>query len=66
MWGKFATRSIINAATDESWSEMATKVIARHPVGDALGAAVLLQDDQVTRVRNAAGRAVERLVDERK
>jgi len=38
--------------------EMAAKVIARHEVGDALGAVFALTHDPVARVRAAASRAV--------
>jgi hypothetical protein len=59
-WADTATPAIIGATTDQSWRvrEMAAKVIARHRVGDALTAVAALRDDDVARVRTAAGRAV--------
>jgi hypothetical protein len=41
---------------------MAAKVVARHVVDDALGAVLGLREDAVLRVRAAAIRAVETLV----
>ncbi len=60
VWADEAVSSIIGATADEHWRarEMAAKVIARHRIGDGLAAVVALQDDQVARVRAAAGRAV--------
>jgi hypothetical protein len=40
---------------------MAAKVVARHRIDDALNAMVNLQNDEVPRVRSAAGRAVATL-----
>jgi hypothetical protein len=59
-WADTASPAIVAAITDESWRvrEMAAKVVARHRVGDALAAVAALRDDQVARVRTAAGRAV--------
>ena len=59
-WDDAATEAIIAATADEAWRvrEMAAKVIARHRVGDALGAVAGLRDDPVPRVRAAAERAV--------
>jgi HEAT repeat protein len=59
-WYDRATAAIIRATTDDAWRvrEMAAKVIARHRVGDALTAVAELRNDQVPRVRAAAGRAV--------
>lgn len=58
--------AIITATTDESWRvrEMAAKVIARHLVGEALTAVARLKEDGTPRVRKAANRAVELLVQE--
>ena len=60
VWADEATGSIVRATTDEHWRvrEMAAKVIARHRVGEGLAAVVALKDDQVSRVRVAADRAV--------
>jgi hypothetical protein len=62
-WDDAATEAITRATKDEAWRvrEMAAKVVARHQVGDALGAVAALRDDEVPRVRAAAGRAVVRL-----
>jgi hypothetical protein len=62
-WEPSALPAIITATTDEAWRvrEMAAKVIARHVVGDALEAVVLLQEDPIPRVRTAAIRAVARI-----
>ena len=59
-WDDSATRAIIRAATDDAWRvrEMAAKVVARHRIDDALSAIADLQDDPVSRVRSAAGRAL--------
>jgi HEAT repeat protein len=59
-WDDRATPVIIQATTDDAWRvrEMAAKVIARHRIGDAFTAVAELRDDQVPRVRAAAGRAV--------
>jgi len=62
-WDDSATAAIIRATTDDAWRvrEMAAKVIARYRVGDALPAVAGLRDDDVPRVRLAAGRAVAAL-----
>jgi len=59
-WEDVATPTVVRATKDESWRvrEMAAKVIARHRLGDALGAVVELREDSVVRVRRAAERAV--------
>ena len=59
-WDDEAAASVTAALGDDHWRvrEMACKVIARHQVGDALGAVAELRDDPVPRVRNAASRAV--------
>lgn len=64
VWDDRAVPAILLAATDDAWRvrEMAMKVVARHEVGHALGAAVELRRDPVARVRRAAARAEERLV----
>jgi hypothetical protein len=63
VWEDRATPAIVRATADEAWRvrEMAAKVIARHRVDDALEAVTGLRDDQVPRVRAAAGRAIARL-----
>jgi hypothetical protein len=59
-WDDRATAAIIQAATDDAWRvrEMAAKVVARHRIDDALSVMADLQNDQVPRVRSAAGRAI--------
>ncbi|MGN6793865.1 MAG: hypothetical protein ACTHJW_15875 [Streptosporangiaceae bacterium] len=59
-WADVAAPAIIRATADEAWRvrEMAAKVIAKHQVGDGLGAVVKLANDPVPRVRAAASRAV--------
>jgi HEAT repeat protein len=59
-WDDRAVPSIIRATTDEAWRvrEMALKVIARHEIGDAIGAVAKLQEDPVARVRGEARRAL--------
>lgn len=42
---------------------MAAKVIGRHAVGDGLDALAALQTDPVARVRAAAARSIEALVE---
>jgi HEAT repeat protein len=53
------------ALKDDHWRvrEMTCKVIARHRVDEVLDAVVALQSDRVARVRRAAERAVERIVE---
>lgn len=62
-WDDRATAAIIQAATDDAWRvrEMAAKVVARHRIDDALSVMADLQNDQVPRVRSAAGRAIAAL-----
>jgi HEAT repeat protein len=62
-WDDRATAAIISATADDAWRvrEMAAKVVARHRVDDALSAMAGLQDDDVPRVRAAAGRALAAL-----
>lgn len=59
-WDDRATTVIIQATADDAWRvrEMAAKVIARHHIGDALPAVAQLRNDQVSRVRAAAERAL--------
>ncbi|MGH9169560.1 MAG: hypothetical protein ACRD0Z_01590 [Acidimicrobiales bacterium] len=61
VWDDLATPAVAEATGDQAWRvrEMACKVVARHKVGDALGAVVALLDDPVPRVRRSAERAVE-------
>jgi len=58
-----AMAAIVGATADEAWRVrgMAAKVIARHDLGDALGAVAALRDDSVARVWAAARHAVETL-----
>jgi len=62
-WDESALDVVVLATVDEAWRvrEMAAKVIARHQVGDALGAVAQLRDDPVARVRAAGERAVRTL-----
>jgi HEAT repeat protein len=59
VWDDVATDAIIDATAHEAWRvrEMAAKVIARHRVGPAIDAVVILLDDENARVRSAASRA---------
>jgi hypothetical protein len=59
LWDDVATDAIIDATAHEAWRvrEMAAKVIARHRVGPAIDAVVILLDDENARVRTAASRA---------
>jgi HEAT repeat protein len=62
-WDDSAQPAILAALTDEAWRvrEMATKVVARNGVGDALPFVTNLLGDPVARVRAAASRAIVRL-----
>jgi hypothetical protein len=62
-WDDRATAAIIRATADDAWRvrELAAKVIARHRIDDALTAMAGLQEDDVPRVRAAAGRALAAL-----
>jgi hypothetical protein len=62
-WDGRATAAIIGATGDDAWRvrEMSAKVVARYGVDDALSAMASLQDDDVARVRVAAGRALAAL-----
>ena len=64
-WEDSARDAIVAALGDEAWRvrEMAAKVVARHVIGDALGAVVALRADPVERVRVAAGRAMRRITE---
>lgn len=59
-WDDAALPAILAATRDDSWRvrETAAKVIARHRLGDAIGAVAALEQDPVPRVRTAAHRAV--------
>jgi len=63
-WDARASAAVVEALGDDSWRvrEMACKVLARHLVGEAVEPLIRLQHDEVSRVRAAAHRAVERLV----
>jgi HEAT repeats len=54
-----AEEAVTEALGDEHWRvrEMAAKVVARHEVGAAFGAVMVLRDDPIPRVRAAAERA---------
>ncbi len=64
-WNDSATPVVIEGAKDESWRvrEMSARVVARHQVSDALEMMVVLRDDEVPRVREAAERALVRLAE---
>jgi hypothetical protein len=59
-----AQEAVIACLSDESWRvrEMAAKVVARRSIGDALASIAPWQNDDVARVRAAAQRAREALV----
>jgi HEAT repeat protein len=59
-WGEEATPSILAALSDDSWRvrEMATRVVSRHHLADALPIVKRLRKDPNARVRKAAERAV--------
>ena len=65
VWDPMANDVVIAGATDSHWRvrEMAAKVVARRRIDDALDAMNDLSDDDVKRVRDAAQRAVVRLVE---
>jgi len=58
VWDDVATDAIITATTHAAWRvrEMSAKVIARHHVGSAIDAVVILLDDENARVRASAAR----------
>jgi hypothetical protein len=64
-WNESAAPVVIAGATDESWRvrEMSARVVARHQVSGALDEMVVLRDDEVPRVREAAERALMRLAE---
>ena len=64
-WNPSAAESVRAAMTDEAWRvrEMAAKVVARHLVTEAGPAVAELRKDPVPRVRQAAERAVARLIE---
>ena len=64
-WDDAASSVVIAAANDESWRvrEMCAKVVARRGVVDAFDAMAELGNDPVVRVRQAAERALVRLVE---
>lgn len=63
-WEESAVAAVVGSVTDESWRvrEMGAKVIARHRVDDAFEGMTGLVSDPVLRVRQAAHRALVRLV----
>ncbi len=65
IWDSMANDVVVAGAKDSHWRvrEMAAKVVARRRLGDALDAMNELAEDDVTRVREAAHRAVVRLVE---
>jgi len=67
LWAGVAdsTEALRAALSDESWRvrEMACKVVARHLVGDLLDEVAALNSDPAARVRQAAQRAVVRIVE---
>lgn len=62
-WDDEAVPPILNALRDDAWRvrEMATRVVIRHHVGDALPIVKRLRNDPNARVRKAAERAVVQL-----
>jgi hypothetical protein len=64
-WDESAVAVVVNSASDGSWRvrEMCAKAVARHRVDDALEVMAVLTDDPVLRVRQAAHRALVRLVE---
>lgn len=63
VWDDSALPSILSGLGDDSWRvrEMATKVVARHQLDEALPLLAELHDDENARVRTAAERAVARV-----
>jgi HEAT repeat protein len=63
LWDEAAIPSIVDALSDDAWRvrEMAAKVVARHRLDDALPQIIVLRDDSVLRVRQAAERALRAL-----
>jgi hypothetical protein len=64
-WNDTATSVVIAGARDESWRvrEMSARVVARHQLADAVDEMVVLRDDEIARVREAAERALVRLAE---
>ena len=64
-WNETAIEVVCAGASDEHWRvrEMSAKVVARHQVADAFDAMEELKGDHVSRVRDAADRALSRLAD---
>jgi hypothetical protein len=64
-WNDSATSVVIAGASDESWRvrEMSARVVARHQLADAVEEMVVLRDDDIPRVREAAERALVRLAE---
>jgi hypothetical protein len=65
IWDPMASGVVIAGANDSHWRvrEMSAKVVARRRLGDAWDAMNELANDDVARVREAARRAVVRLVE---
>ena len=65
VWDDEATPSILAALKDDAWRvrEMATRVVIRHRVHDALPLVKRLRTDPNARVRKQAERAVSQLSD---
>jgi hypothetical protein len=65
VWSPRAVDVVIAGASDRHWRvrEMSAKVVARRRIGDALEAMDALAHDEVPRVRDAARRALIRLVE---
>ena len=63
VWADEATPSIIGALRDDAWRvrEMATRVVIRHRIRDALPIVKRLRTDPNARVRRVAERAVLQL-----
>jgi hypothetical protein len=64
-WNETAIPVVVAGANDEHWRvrEMSAKVVARHQISDAFDEMEELKGDPVPRVRNAADRALSRLVE---
>lgn len=64
-WNDSARSAVLDALTDDAWRarEMAAKVVARHRLDVALELLIVLQDDPLPRVRQAATRAIRRLTE---
>ena len=62
-WGDAAAGDVVAALLDDSWRvrEMTAKVVAAQKVMPATTEMILLQEDQIHRVRRGAGRALRRL-----